>query len=448
MSAARCPGPSTADIIRADGDAPPERLLAEAPADLGSTDIGFDRYYDPGFFAAEMDRMWARCWQWACRLEQIPEVGDHVVYDIGRWSVIVVRTGPDTIRAFHNSCTHRGTALRPAGTSGSSDMFRCPYHGWTFGLDGRLQSLPCRWDFPHVTEERHDLRPVRCESWGGFVFVNLDPDAAPLSDYLAPLPDHLRDGWDLARRQVVLHIEKELPGNWKAAIEAFLEAYHVVETHADYLPVVCDANAQYDVFGPHVSRFVHTQGVPSPHYREPQTQQQILDRMLIAPHGTPVPEGETARSTAARILRETLGTAWGIPLDDYSVSEMLDSIEYFLFPNACFFPGVTLPMVYRFRPLGEDPSRTLFELLFLQPLPEGAVAAPAPEPVRIGVDQSFAEVPGMNATLAHVYDQDTGNLKLQWQGMRSAAKAGQTLGNYQEVRIRHLHQTLDDYLRG
>lgn len=289
---------------------------------------------------------------------------------------------------------------------------------------------------------------VRCERWGGFVFINLDPGAPPLADYLAPLPDHLRDGWDLASRRISLHIEKELPGNWKAAVEAFLEAYHVVETHADFLPVVCDANAQYDVFGPHVSRFVHNQGVPSPHYPHPQTEQEILDRMLVTAVGVRVPEGSTARKAAAAALRQRLFKAWNVDLSGYSTSEMLDSIEYFLFPNACFFPGVTLPMVYRFRPIGEDESRTLFELLFLQPLAAEERPPEPPMPIRIGVDQSFTTVPGMDPTLGHVYDQDTHNLALQWRGMRAAPKVGLTLGNYQEVRIRHLHQTLDAYLEG
>jgi phenylpropionate dioxygenase-like ring-hydroxylating dioxygenase large terminal subunit len=441
----RCPGPSTADLIRADGDDNPARLTEESFVELGDADIPYSRYFDPAFFDAEMRHMWAKTWQWACRLEQIPESGDYVVYDIGRWSVLVVRGNDGEVRAFHNSCMHRGTSFRPAGDIGTTQSWRCPYHGWTYSLDGKLQVVPCRWDFPQV-DQGFDLKPVRCELWGGFAFINLDPDAPPLAEFLAPLPEHLRDGWDLSQRHVCLHIEKELPGNWKAAIEAFLEAYHVVETHADYLPVVADANAQYDVWGPHVSRFVHTQGIPSPHYEVPQTQQQILDRMVVAPPGTTVPEGRTARSVAADVLKRTLGEAWGVPLDHYTVSEMMDSIEYFLFPNACLFPGVTLPMVYRFRPVGEDASKAIFDLLFLQPLAAGQAAPRAPDPVRIGVDESFMSVAGMNRTLAHIYDQDTTNLKLQWQGVRASAKEGQTLGRYQEIRIRHLHRTIDEYL--
>jgi hypothetical protein len=99
--AARCPGPSTADIIRADKDNATERLLAGAPAFLGDAPIDYSRYADPAFFSAEIVRMWRRTWQWACRVEQISEVVDYVVYDIGRWSVIVVRSGSDEIRAFH-----------------------------------------------------------------------------------------------------------------------------------------------------------------------------------------------------------------------------------------------------------------------------------------------------------------------------------------------------------
>ncbi|GGC37087.1 hypothetical protein GCM10011371_25650 [Novosphingobium marinum] len=441
----RCPGPSTAEIIRADGDNAPEKLLRESPLDLGDSPIPYERYTSREFHEREMDRMWSRTWQWACREEQAPEVGDYVVYDIGPWSVIVVRSGPDEFRAFHNSCAHRATQLRPPESMGSAPLLRCPYHGWTYGLDGKLETVPCRWDFPHVGD-RHNLSPVRCERWGGFVFVNLDSEAAPLSEYLGALPEHLRDGWDLSRRYTTLHIQKELPGNWKAAIEAFLEAYHVVETHADFLPVVCDANAQYDVFGDHVSRFVHTQGVPSPHYLQEQTQQEILERMLVAPKGTQVPEGSTARAVAASSLKASLSEAWHVDLSGYSTSEMLDSIEYFLFPNACFFPGVTLPMVYRFRPLGDRHDRTLFDLLFLRPTGPREGALEPVEPVRIGIGQSFAEVPGMDPTLAHVYDQDTDNLAAQWRGMVAAPRKGQTLGNYQEIRVRHLHHTLDKYL--
>ena len=157
-------------------------------------------------------------------------------------------------------------------------------------------------------------------------------------------------------------------------------------------------------------------------------------------------EPRTARSVASEHLRETLGAAWGVDLSRYSDSEMLDSIEYQLFPNMCLFPGVTLPMIYRFRPIGSDPGRTLFDLVFLRPLGAGQNRPDAPEPIKLGVDDSYASAPGMDPGLGGVYDQDTNNLAMQYRGFQASKKGAQTLGNYQEVRIRKFQQTVDRYL--
>lgn len=442
----RCPGPSTRDIILADGWEVPPALIAEATEYLGDADIGFDRYVSPDFFAREMRDLWPKTWQWACREEHLPETGDYVVYDIGRFSILVVRTDAATIKAYHNVCLHRGTLLKAPYSRGGASELRCPFHGWSWTLDGALKNVPCRWDFPHVTDAGFRLPEVKVETWGGFVFVNMDPDAPPLASQLGVLPEHFSGRWDLSKRRVALHVQKELATNWKAAQEAFLEAYHVYETHAQALPTAGDANAQYDVFDEHVTRFVHTIGFPSPHYTTEQTQQEIFDRMRGGA-GTMLPEGRSARSVAAEQARSTLGATLGVDLGAYSDSEMIDSIEYHLFPNMCLFPGVSLPMIYRFRPIGMDPGRTLFDLMFLKLVPDDAPADYPPEPVRLTPAQSYAEAPGMDAGLGGVYDQDTDNLAMQYLGFQASFKAGETLGNYQEARIRRFHATLDGYLR-
>ncbi|MFC4296260.1 aromatic ring-hydroxylating dioxygenase subunit alpha [Novosphingobium tardum] len=441
---ARCPGPSTRDIILADGWDVPPALVAEAYEYAGDEDIGYDGYISPEIMALEMDRMWSRTWQWACREEHIPEPGDYITYDVGRFSVLITRTEEGEIKAFPNACLHRGTQLKRSDTSGSAVELRCPFHGWSWGLDGALKNVPCRWDFPHVTDEKYHLPEVRVETWGGFVFINMDPGAAPLADQLGPLAEHFSGRWDLANRRISLHLQKELPTNWKAAQEAFLEAYHVYETHAQGLATAGDANAQYDIFSDHVTRFVHTIGTPSPHYTEPQTEQEILDKMRV--EGGVVPEGGTARSVAADHLRQKISADTGVSLDAYSDSEMLDSIEYHLFPNMCLFPGVSLPMIYRFRPIGTDTGRTMFDLVFLKLVPPGTPLDYPPDPIPLRADQSYAEAPGMDPGLGGVYDQDTDNLEMQYRGFQASAKRGQTLGNYQEARIRRFHQTLDQYL--
>ncbi|ENO85558.1 aromatic ring-hydroxylating oxygenase subunit alpha [Thauera linaloolentis] len=447
--AARCPGPSVQDIVARDAMPAPAILREEHYAFLGDQDIGYDRYTSPQHFEREMTHIWARTWQWACREEHIPQTGDYYVYEIGPHSVIVVRT-EDGIKAYHNACLHRGTKLRFDEGMGSATELRCPFHGWTWQLDGRLKSVPCAWDFPHVQPDAYRLPEVRTGQWGGFVFICLDDDAPPLESYLEVLPEHFRD-WDLGRRYTELHMGKILACNWKTALEAFVESYHVLETHPQLLHGTGDANVQYDVYGEHVTRFYAAGGVNSPHVEQPLSEQELVDTMLIGDRSVVddalvVGAGETARTVMARFLRKTLGGKYRCDLSQVSDAEMIDTIEYHLFPNMILFPGVSLPMVYRFRPLGMEPERCLFEILFLRPLPDDGLPPDPPEMARVGEDESYSVVPGLDPLLARVYDQDTGNLRAQQKGFRISRKRGQTLGNYQEVRIRHFERTVDRYL--
>ena len=126
--------------------------------------------------------------------------------------------------------------------------FRCPFHGWAWHLDGKLKEVPCQWDFPTVSAATHSLPEVRLGHWGGFIFLNPDPDAEPLEDFLGNLSDQFPN-LPYERRYKVAHVAKVLRCNWKVAQEAFSEAYHVIATHPTILGSIGDANTQYDVFG-------------------------------------------------------------------------------------------------------------------------------------------------------------------------------------------------------
>ena len=231
-----------------------------------------------------------------------------------------------------------------------------------------------------------------------------------------------------------------------------MEAYHNFETHDS----PNGGNTQYDIFGKYVSRFIHNIGNYSPESladypgekwrKPPMTEDELLAFLGVygLEPGT-VPEGETARALVAQELRQYFGELLGIDFTQVSECLMLDSIEYHMFPNMFFFPGINIPMAYRFRPNGLDVDSSLFDLLILEPLPEGAEHPEPPEPVLLGVDQSYTEVDGIS-WLGPVYDEDTGNLAMQQQGFKTSRKRGLTLGNYQEARIRRVHMTLDDFL--
>jgi phenylpropionate dioxygenase-like ring-hydroxylating dioxygenase large terminal subunit len=366
--------------------------------------------------------------------------GDYYVYDVGPYSVLVVRQKTGQIKAFVNSCPHRGMQFADAGASGSGKQFlRCPFHGMSWHLDGSLRDIPCRWDFPHVNDADFRLTEVKCDLWGGFVFINLDPNAPVLQSYLEVLPEHFQR-FRLEDRYVSLHIEKVLPGNWKMCMEAFLEAYHVLATHPEGAYYTGDANANYDIFGRNVSRFMHCIGVPSPHLGRQMSEREVFAAMGRDP--ATLADGTSARQGFAEALRVEYGELLGVDLSRASNAELLDSVQYFLFPNAFFFPGIFLRMVYRFRPLTVDTC--LHEILVLDPVPKNG-PRPAPAPVvRLDEEDSYATVPGFDFAL--VFDQDTDNLRNQRAGMKASRKGAQTLGNYQEARIRRLHMTLDEYL--
>ncbi|MEM6708705.1 MAG: aromatic ring-hydroxylating dioxygenase subunit alpha [Pseudomonadota bacterium] len=437
---ARCPGPSMQDIIATDGDNAPAALREQRYAFLGDGDLGYDRVTSQAFYDAEVERVWPRVWQWACREEHILNPGDSWVYDVGPYSVLVLRGSDASIRAFVNSCPHRGMQLVASGSAPRAKQFvRCPFHGMSWELDGELRDIPCGWDFPHVDAANFGLDPVRCEVWGGFVFINLDPNAEPLADYLGVLPEHFKD-WDLGQRFVAQHTRKVLPANWKTAVEGFLEAYHILATHSQAVHTAGDANAQYDIFDRHVNRFVHAVGYPSPHLKKRPTEAELFAALGRDPDS--LPAGASARAEHAARLRSELGAAYGTDLSQVSTTELLDSIEYFVFPNACFFPGVSIPLIYRFTPI--DVDHCYHEILLLQPLPDSG-ERPAPAPIiDLDVDDSYQTIPDF--PLGFVLDQDTENFKRQRAGIKASRKGAQTLGNYQEARIRHLHQTLDSYL--
>ena len=450
---ARCPGaPSTQDIIAADKVPAPGWVRSESYQFLGDEDIPKDRYIDPAFAKREFETLWKKTWQFACREEHIPNVGDYHVYDIGPYSFIVTRVTPTEIRAYYNACLHRGTKLRASGTEGSAEEFKCSFHGWSWNLDGTHKETVCHWDFPHVESRKFSLPQARVECRWGFVFINMDPNAPSFADYVGADACAHFDNWKLEDRSIYLHVRKRLPCNWKLAIDAFLEAYHVIETHPQVAPANADANSQYDIYGEHVNRFISPLGVVSPHLYGKVSEQDILDQFTLgdssAMGGTrlTLKEGTTARQMMADMFRGMFEKASGADLSKVSDSELLDAFSYTIFPSVFLWPGISLPLVYRFRPDPRDHRMCIYEVMFMKPVPPGTERPMPAEPIVLGDHQSFTEAAGMDPGFGKILDQDTENLVLQQEGLEASAKAGLTLGNYQEIRVRHFQRAVDRYV--
>jgi phenylpropionate dioxygenase-like ring-hydroxylating dioxygenase large terminal subunit len=438
---------------------PPAAFREDSRVAMGSADLSIERYVSRDWHDREVEKVWRKTWQVACRLEEIPEIGDYIVYDIVDDSLIVVRTAADEIRAYYNACLHRGNAL--CLDPGHAKAFRCPFHGFTWSLAGELVHIPSQWDFEHVSKEKFSLPEAKVDQWGGFVFINLDPDCAPLADYLEILPAHL-DSFDFEHRYKAIHVSKVMPCNWKIAQEAFIEGYHVAETHYEkdhngnvdpngIAAITDDVNMQYDVWpdSRHVTRMTLASGVQS-HYilGHGKPDQHVIDTMLAhipAGERPQIEPGKSARNALADYNREALGKRYGVDLSEASDTNVLDQVQYTLFPNFTFWPTLFAPLLYRFRPWGNNPDESLMEVYMLYPIPEdGRDYAPMPER-RLGLDEDWSCVEELGG-YGPILDQDTPNMRRMTKGLKATRKRGITLGNYQEARIRHFHRTLEEYL--
>jgi phenylpropionate dioxygenase-like ring-hydroxylating dioxygenase large terminal subunit len=455
------PKPSVQEVLAHDKVAAPECLRFESPAQNQSdADVSIDRYFSKDWHDKEVDKVWRKTWQMACRVEEIQNVGDHIVYEIVHDSLIIVRQSETVIRAYVNSCLHRGTQLctNHAATE-NVRHFKCPVHGFTWSLEGALVGIPSAWDFPHIDRAKFNLPEAKVGVWGGFVFINMDANSESLENYLEVLPEHFQ-AFNLENRYKAVHGAKIMPCNWKLAQEAFMEGFHIATTHPQSVAYTGDTNTQYDVFndadgnkGRHVSRFIMLEGVPSPALNKAvgaELEESIVaamqrDMPFYGSRPMPLDEGESARHRLADHVRSRLGKSSGQDMSKLSDSESLDLIQYLLFPNLSPWGGQATPLVYRFRPHGDNPEESIMEIMLLFAKNADGSHPPACKVTHIGIEDSWHLIPGIGSA-ADVTDQDTDNLKRIQRGIRAAKKPGVTLSNYQESRIRHFHETLDHYM--
>jgi phenylpropionate dioxygenase-like ring-hydroxylating dioxygenase large terminal subunit len=444
--------PFTSDILATDSRPLPPGLALQGNHHPEPKPISFSRYTDPVFAKLEMEKLWMKTWQYACRTEDIPEVGDRVPYDVGAdLSVFIVRSGPNEFKAFHNACRHRGTRLVNAATSG--DVIRCPFHAWQWKPDGAIDNIPCRWDFEgNGAAGSFDLKPVQVGVWNGYVFINPDLSAGPLNEALGMLPV-LFEGKDQADRYTVAYVHKKVRCNWKTLIEAFLEAYHVLETHPQALAYLGDATSSYDIWETdkgHVSRLISPSGVPSPHLGDGASVRDALiaTATKFAPPGTPIPEFEDTigggRAQLAEWRRTLMSKADGRDYSDCSDSEILDSTQFFMFPNFLPWFGEGLPLEYQFLPYGSNPNESVFITRLTKLVPANRPRPPAAAIRYLDFDESLTgRVPEMGA-LAGVFDQDFSNLPFVQKGMQTAAPDARRpqLASYMEQRIQHFENVL------
>ncbi len=362
-------------------EGPPKGFPALPPLPIG-------RYTDPAFYALEREHVWKKAWLLAGRDEDFPEAGSFRTFDRTGSPLLLVRGHDGELRAFFNTCQHRGApVVRDA--CGATKRLRCQYHSWTYDLDGTLLQVPDRRDFTTLDEGRRALKPVRCESYGGWVFVNEDAGALPLREWLGPVADE----WSVLRgSELRAHgtRRERIPANWKIVADAFLETYHVRTIHPQTVSKLLDhRGAAMGLFRGGHSRMV------TPKWEQAVAQQRA--------NGIPLP--------------------WISGLDPLFAET---NPAYRLFPNLITpLDTIGFPFIL-FWPV--DAETTDVEWTFYGP--------PTQTPEQDQTWQAFIRV------FDGVMDEDFQNLAPMHRSVSSGALESIPL-SYQERRIYHLHEEVD-----
>jgi phenylpropionate dioxygenase-like ring-hydroxylating dioxygenase large terminal subunit len=438
------------------------RPLDAALRDTGNCEparptVDYARYYDPDYARAEIDKLWMKTWLYAAREEDLPKVGDRLPFQVGSRSFLIVRSGAHEFKAFFNSCLHRGTQLCHKPHSGDSIV--CPFHAWEWKLDGSLRRIPGHWDFPEVRHHNARLREVKLGLWGGFIFINADPEAAPLERALSVLPVHFEE-FAPQKRYTAAHFRKLAGANWKVLQEAFFESYHIIGTHPEAVPFAGDSQTQYDVWGTeqgHIGRLITPSAVPgmqAPVEASSFDAAKVYAEILTQWHypGAPAPVLDPAGDLRAQLAdchRKLYAGKYGRE-PNVPDSQMIDSVMYHAFPNYALWLSEYIPFVYQFMPHERDPELSYFDVRLLLPVSEGATAPSAAPRVEIGLEETIADKAPAFSFVGQLLDQDMSNLPLVQAGMKSAdpMRRFSTLGSYQESIIQHWHDVHDQYMCG
>jgi phenylpropionate dioxygenase-like ring-hydroxylating dioxygenase large terminal subunit len=432
------------------------------------------RYTDAAFARLEFDKLWYRVWQAAARVDEIPEPGDHTVYQIGDQSILIVRVDAGSIKAYHNVCPHRGTALAVGAGSFERQCIICPFHGWRWNLAGQNEFVLERQEFRDGQLRDGDvaLREVQVAVFAGFVFINLDPQAEPFAEFIAPI-HKLLGGLAIDKMRHYWWKAIPTPANWKVAQEAFFEGYHVPATHpqlephsAEFIyrpapgakPDFAHWHIEYETFARGHGRFY---GKNTPIKGNVRHSGDAVDAMaarlnLLAEgmdaqvlsgdvavvrslKGQPIPEGSTLGAEYVKALYRSAAEE-GRPMPEPTEENIgMWGGQVFIFPNVMIMVQGGNAMIYRSRPHPTDPDRCTFEILSTRTYPASQT------PTRAVVQHVTDLADPLQ--VRQIPRQDLSNIPRMQQGLHSRGIRHIWLASHQEKMILNMHQELDRYLQ-
>ena len=423
--------------------------------------IPVEDYTSREFARLENERLWPRVWLIAAREQQFQKTGDFVRFDIGSDRIVIVRKEDGSLAAFYNVCQHRGRLLVDAPSGNIGDHFTCKYHAWRYDLDGATRYIHHHDDWsscPTFGEEQVSLKSVRLDTWGGWVWVTMDPQSKPLREFLAPAPELLAP-FEFENLRITWYNTVRVRCNWKAAIEAFDEAYHVAGTH----PQAARSGAAAVPKAPAVRVGDHSviridrnnrmtsnrvAGDPRQRMLEAIREQASTLHALYTDHylraverlAVEVPADANLGLELKRLHREEMenaGARWPADLTDEIINKAGDTWHFF--PNTVVLASYNGALWYRARPDGLDHEYCYFDIWWL-----GRHAPGEEPPVRHDVYASPEAFGDVNFFLS----QDFSNMEQVQEGMSSRGFNGARTNPVQETAVSHLHEVLHAYLFG
>ena len=369
-----------------------------------SSHIPKEPYLSREFLQGEKQRLWPNVWLMACRESEVAANGRFVTFNIADESILIVRGVEDgVLRAFFNVCQHRGRRLVSV-SSGSATRFVCKFHGWRWNSNGSNEEIIDQADWGGtVCQEDVALKQLAVGTWGGWVFVHMQPDEAePLHEYLKPLVHAFRN-YRFEDFAPVWWKTVTLRCNWKVALDVFIEGYHAMTAHRQFNPVSGDNRWQCQVHGMHSmfhSRGIPVLGDPSLHakalaglpqneelFRRAKTRAEriyLYFKLLHRDTGSLFTERKVramerlAQQMPAdtdymellmamdRMHREE-GRKDGIEWDKFTLEDIgAAGLDWHIFPNVAFLPQEDGALVYRARPNGDDPDTCIFDIYAME----------------------------------------------------------------------------------
>ena len=422
--------------------------------------VSTDRYWSQAYARREREALWMRVWQVAGRADDIPEAGDWMEYRLFDQSWVLVRGRDGAVRGFVNACRHRANAFCKG--KGHSARFTCPYHNWSYGLDGALLAV-AKPDFDGSTEDfvgnkdELGLIATSVECFAGFIFINPDPDAAPLADFLGEVAALLVPYKLEEMVPIGLNRREALDCNWKVVMDAFQEGYHIQAVHPELISAMDESQERYGFFGDHSVATGPFGAANLEHFGPEQQAESIRGLPATFPSVTEVlprfeemlnahrsadgtlafPDGVTGRLLLQQAARDTL-TGKGLNVSGLTDTQMSDNHFHLVFPNLFMtIRAGEATVIISVPHESGDPGRCYWQVMGLMWLPPEQRAA-AREPL---VEVNEGEHEPYFLALEQDYDQ----MQAQQRGLRNSGLKEMALTR-QEVRLAYFHSALDSWV--